>query len=85
MTTLNDLKIKYAGKPVTSDAINRAIADYTDQAEAVMISGMSSTAPQSNLARYAKKSGWTRWTHYNGARAGRNWNDGYYNVMVKLA
>lgn len=84
MTTLADLKIKYANKPVTLAAINRAIADHTDQAEAVVVSGMSSTAPQSNLAHRAKDLRWDKWTHYNGARAGQHLNDGYHNIMVRV-
>ena len=84
MTTLAELKTKYTNKPVTLAAINRAIADHGENAEAVIVGGMSSTAPQSNLAHRAKSLGWDKWTHYSGARAGRHLNDGYYNVMVKL-
>ena len=84
MTTLSELKVKFANKPVTLAAINQAISDNGADAEAAIVKGMASVAPQSNIAHFVKRVGWERWTRYAGARAGRHANDGYYNIIVKL-
>jgi hypothetical protein len=85
MTTLADLKSKYSNKPVTLAAIDKAISDHGENAEAVMSSGLPSTSSKSsNMVKAAQSAGFDKWAYYCGARAGKNRNDGYYNVIVKI-
>lgn len=85
MTTLADLKVRFANKPVTLAAIERAIKEHGTDAEAVMSQGLPSTNVRSNLAKRAAREGYTNYTYYIGARAGKHANDGNYNVIVKLS
>lgn len=85
MTTLADLKIKYASKPVTLAAITRAIQDHGETAEAVISQGLPSTNPRSNLAKRTTAEGYKTYNYYVGARAGKYANDGNYNVIVKTS
>lgn len=83
MTTLADLKIRYAKSPKTLAAVNAAIKDHGENAEAVMAQGLPSTNVRSNLYKRAVSAGFRHWAYYVGARAGKHANDGNYNVIVK--
>lgn len=85
MTTLAELRTKYANKPVTLAAIERAIKAHGETTEAVISQGLPSTNPRSNLAKRAALEGYKSYTYYVGARAGKHANDGNYNVIVKTA
>ena len=85
MATLSELKNKYSNKPVTLAAIENAIAEHGENAEAAISQGLPSTSSKSsNMVKAAQSAGFNEWTYYCGARAGKNRNDGYYNVIVKI-
>lgn len=83
--TLADIKIKYANKPKTLAAVNRAITDHGAGAEAIVSRGLPSTNVRSNLAKAAKAAGFGHYDYYVGARAGKHANDGNYNIIVKTS
>jgi len=85
MATLSELKTAYAKRPVTLGAIEKAIAIYGAAAEAVVSKGLPSTNVRSNLHKCAKREGYKSYEYFVGARAGKNANDGNYNVIVKLS
>lgn len=85
MSTLSELRTKYAKSPKTLAAINAAIRDHGENAEAVMSQGLPSNNVRSNLYKQAVRVGFAQWSYYVGARAGKNANDGNYNVIVKTS
>ena len=85
MATLSDLQKRFAKHPKTLAAIERAITQYGRNAEAVMTKGLpSTTSKNSNMVKAAQRAGFSKWTYFSGARAGKNANDGYYSVIVKV-
>jgi hypothetical protein len=85
MTTLAEIRTKYTNKPKTLAAIDEAIKEHGENAEAVMTRGLPSTKKQSNMWKRADGEGYKTWTYYVGARAGQHANDGYYSVIVKTS
>lgn len=85
MTTLHDLQVKYHKHPVTLATIMTAIAEHGATATSVISRGLPSNNAQSNLVKRARAEGYTTWSYYVGARAGRHANDGNYNIIVKTS
>lgn len=85
MTTLADLKIKYAKSPKTLAAINAAIAQYGASAEATTTAGLPSTTNKaSNMHRDATRAGFAKWDYFLGAHRQRG-TQGWITVIVKIA
>lgn len=84
ITTLANLKIKYAKAPKMIEAIDQAIKAHGEAAEAMVISGLPSTNSRSNLSHITRNAGWITYQYYLGARAGRQANDGYKMIVVRM-